>query len=559
MSERNTSLKVNSQFPEFFREEYQLFIKFVSEYYNYLDTTYSGKIDQVRDVDLANNLFLEHFRSTFCPTLPNFEYVDLKFFIKHAREFYRSKGTIDSVKFLFRALFNENVEIYYPGEYLLKSQDGIWEQEYFITVQKESGSLPIAGSVRIEFAQGVGVLYITPSRIEDLWNGVVRFYFKPETKYNFNIGLAIFVYNTSLELIYTGKVIPQAGEISVIKPGKYWILGQAFKIRGSNKDTICRVTKVDSEGGIAAVEILEHGYTHNLNQITAVQPYKNRPNDDTIVYEKTLTQFTPLAYNHSLTIKDQILGLSDSFVAILINDDYVTSGYVDVVYFGTIAATQSSNLPPVDEGLLDLDVTTERWLESIAHVSFKPASMVKTKGRWLSDSGIISNESIILQDNDVYQVYSYQIETTKDISEYKTVICEVHPVGFRLYSTLNKAFNHKELYGVSRVRSYDTLFFSDSITDLNDHITDKDILKLRYDQQTATDSIEKNIAKITNQTTQLVDPGSNTDVLAAPDYTEPDYLEDVDTYIASDFIVEHIFESLPPTYVDPGYVNVGYI
>lgn len=539
MSERNTSLKVDAQFPEFFREEYKLFVKFVSEYYNYLDTTYAGDIEQVRDIDLCDDVFLQHFRNTFCPTLPDFEYVDLKFFIKHAREFYRSKGTIDSVKFLFKALFNENVDIYYPGEYLLKAQDGIWEQEYFIEVEREAGSLPSSGAnIIIEFRQGAGVLNITPTRFEDIGDGVTRFFFKPETKYQFTVGLAIFIYDVDFQLIFTGRIVQQAGEIQIVKPGKYWILGQAFKIQGNKKDTICRVTKVDGQGGIAAVEILEHGFKHNLNQLSIVQPYKNKPADGLVGYNKVLVQFDPLVYDHQLTVTDQILGCGDKFSGLDQTNDAVLEGYVLDGYFGSIIAAQEQQITEETEGQVNVDITIDQWLESRAELTFKPNTLVKTKGRWTTDAGIISNESIVLQDNDVYQPYQYSIETNKDISEYRKIIGEVHPAGFRLYSTLNKRFDHIESYSAYRTKSYDTLFFQDDVSNLLDRVTTKDIVKLRNEQIDTPDIISKTVEVPKSSDAIIEDPGTQT-TFDALGYTESDYIET--EYNTTVFDAAHVF------------------
>ena len=46
--------------------------------------------------------------------------------LKLINEFYRAKGTPNSLKFLFRALYNEEIDIYYPKEDILKASDGKW-------------------------------------------------------------------------------------------------------------------------------------------------------------------------------------------------------------------------------------------------------------------------------------------------------------------------------------------------------------------------------------------------------------------------------------------------
>ena len=48
-------------------------------------------------------------------------------FLKFMKEFYQSKGSEDSYRFLFRALFNEDIEFYYPKDFTFKTSDNQWE------------------------------------------------------------------------------------------------------------------------------------------------------------------------------------------------------------------------------------------------------------------------------------------------------------------------------------------------------------------------------------------------------------------------------------------------
>ena len=54
----------------------------------------------------------------------------MKYFIKHLKEFYRSKGSEKSFQTLFRALYaQESLDFYYPKTDLLKVSDGNWAQD----------------------------------------------------------------------------------------------------------------------------------------------------------------------------------------------------------------------------------------------------------------------------------------------------------------------------------------------------------------------------------------------------------------------------------------------
>jgi len=57
------------------------------------------------------------------------KYSNKKLFLKLMKEFYQSKGSESSYQFLFRSLFNEDVEFYYPKDNIMKPSDNTWVEE----------------------------------------------------------------------------------------------------------------------------------------------------------------------------------------------------------------------------------------------------------------------------------------------------------------------------------------------------------------------------------------------------------------------------------------------
>jgi hypothetical protein len=55
-------------------------------------------------------------------------YSNKKQFLKFMKEFYQSKGSKKSYEFIFRALFNEDIDLFYPKTKLFKTSDGDWRQ-----------------------------------------------------------------------------------------------------------------------------------------------------------------------------------------------------------------------------------------------------------------------------------------------------------------------------------------------------------------------------------------------------------------------------------------------
>ena len=68
-------------------------------------------------------------------------YENQRNFLKFMKDFYQSKGTEKSYDFLFRAIFNEPIEIYYPKDNLFKASNNIWESTTSVRAIPHEGSL----------------------------------------------------------------------------------------------------------------------------------------------------------------------------------------------------------------------------------------------------------------------------------------------------------------------------------------------------------------------------------------------------------------------------------
>ena len=93
-------------------------------------------------VNNLSNLFLfsiiknyeEQYLEGFPYTQINSE-IDLVTLIKNIKDFYASKGTNSSIQFLFRSLFNEEITIKFPKDYVIKSSYSDWTVDDIIKIE----------------------------------------------------------------------------------------------------------------------------------------------------------------------------------------------------------------------------------------------------------------------------------------------------------------------------------------------------------------------------------------------------------------------------------------
>jgi hypothetical protein len=140
------STQIQRQLPDFIRNDNPKFVLFLEKYYEWLEQSnnaigQSQALYDSKDLDLVNDFYFDQIVKEILPNFPTDILLDKSKFVKHVGEFYRSKGTPESIKFLFRILYNEEIEIYYPKEQILKASDGKWVLPLALRV--ETGDLNV--------------------------------------------------------------------------------------------------------------------------------------------------------------------------------------------------------------------------------------------------------------------------------------------------------------------------------------------------------------------------------------------------------------------------------
>lgn len=135
--DNKVSLLVQGQLPEFIREDYQTFVRFIEAYYEFLENKQTGKnndlytrakeLVDIKDVDVSLDEFEQQFFDTFLELFPRDTLASKSLLIKNAIPFYLSKGNEKSFRYFFRALFNEEIDIEIPRNDVLIASGGNWK------------------------------------------------------------------------------------------------------------------------------------------------------------------------------------------------------------------------------------------------------------------------------------------------------------------------------------------------------------------------------------------------------------------------------------------------
>ena len=134
-----TSLLIEQQFPDFVRDEGPNLVAFLKAYYEWMEqdgqvVERSQNLAKYRDLDNTLNQFVQYFQAEIADQIPRTMAADKKKLLKHIKDLYRAKGTEKAWQLLFRLLYDEDIDFYYPGIDMLRASDGRWIEETSIRV-----------------------------------------------------------------------------------------------------------------------------------------------------------------------------------------------------------------------------------------------------------------------------------------------------------------------------------------------------------------------------------------------------------------------------------------
>ena len=259
---------IREQFPNFIRTDYPKLVLFIKAYYEWMEQQGNAgyvvaKLDSVFDVDANAEEFYDHFKKTYLASFPELFAVNpdgktpnKKTLLKKIRDFYGNKGTESAYKFLFRILYDSDLELYYPKTDILKASDGQWIEPRSIKTTSNNAA-DLFGGKNGQIYQYSGTQLVASAFI----NSVVQ--------YSFN-GLPV----TEFFITDINGTFSPDQTVVITKDGTEWrettysVLGGFFiELPGSGYRIGDTVTVTDSRGVGFAAKIEQTGLAGSIKKI----------------------------------------------------------------------------------------------------------------------------------------------------------------------------------------------------------------------------------------------------------------------------------------------------
>lgn len=463
--------------PQHIKDSNSELILFLKAYYKWLENNkvvfeYVAKEERT---SLDDSEFLEYLKAEILAAFPAIV-VDESLLLKHIKEYYVSKGTEESIKFLLKVTLGVDSSVFYPADFLFKPSAATWVREFAVRFNLASGNVTDTLDVPIEIKSLTRTIKTNAKVIAQvsgtLYEITLPSDFNLATNTNFTVTGATF----------SGTLVKTIVKKTIRARGRGFQIGDIFEINTSGgSGTKIKVTRV-SNTGIRAFDIIQFGqgyltnFEHAISPNLNVQVTENR--NFTITNDGIPTQYTSPDNVDKIVDEYQI-----SKFTYLQSTDYLENN----TYVGSLQVAGQSE---VTGNQLETS-------EDSAVVFFELGYVFAYPGYYLTNEGMTSDVSRI-QDGEYWQQFSYVIKSEKQYDEYQAAVKRlVHPAGLRMFGEYNidkqisLAIDIKTYLAVLQIAFEDTTSVS---ADINNKELIKNILYY-YDNvqvNTAGDTLSTN-------------------------------------------------------------------
>ncbi|WEM34257.1 baseplate wedge protein [Xanthomonas phage X1] len=416
--------------PEFVREDYPNFVQYVRDYLAWMeqDDNFLGIINAWKE-NMEPSRQVEPYIDAMLTDLgfvsgQNLA-VDKNLLIHLLQDFYLSRGTEASFRFLFRMLFNADVEIRYPREQMLVPSFAEYGERHFIfTTANNINMLDFQDLVLYVRENGgtlTGLTTKVKASIENIQivHGSGTPYFRIEIlrpTFEFLVGEAVTI--ISGDYAITEFVKPVLA-IEMNTPGSGYKAGEVIQITGAklNGNAFIESTR---KGGVSNIQIVSSGANYSVGDLIVA-----RSDDDGFGFSASVTQVDAQGGITGYKVINEgynYATLPNLYAQSTVPASLKASG-------GNVGAIQTVKMenPFVDFDTTDISIVSAEGTGGT--LTAKAVSRWETR-EWTDRKGFLAESSTLI-DSDRVQQFSYTIVSPISSSLYDSFVADyLHPVGF---------------------------------------------------------------------------------------------------------------------------------
>jgi hypothetical protein len=445
------TVTLSNQSAKFIRaDSTSTFVKFLEAYYKFLEQDqYPQEVLQnarkYGDAEFTTNDLIDKFFLNYGSDIPRNIITDKRSFIRHFGDIYKTKGTEEAYKLLFRAMFNSKAEFFYPSEVVLKPSDGVWKKDYTIKVYSITGYDPFdLINTKIVGEDSGASAYV--NNVLKLANGYREIYeLSLETiKGNFTTEVVSATKRTDISTTITVKANtnPQLSKIDIIDGTAGYEEGTLVRVYGG---ALGRITATSDAGKIKGIKIIEPGLFGVTSSAVIGGPaapiFVPAPT-------KSLTGNVVFLSNVGVYTSNVSHGLLQGITA-NISFPYFTAIQENTISVKSVLDSKrftfNYTFPNIASNVSTEVVSSLRYTQ-VANLFANVGILRESDGYWVNSKGKLS-ELVYVQGAALnapdpsklfYQPYSYVVKSDVSIGEWNSTASQlIHPAGTEVFGEID--------------------------------------------------------------------------------------------------------------------------
>lgn len=498
MNIKEISNFVEHQFPDFYKEDGMNFIQFLKAYYEWEDArSKSRSLFEYRDIDDTAEEFLYHFQNEYMHQIPKEILGDKRLLQKHILDLYRAKGSTEGIRLIFRLLFNEEIEIYFPAEDIFKPDASNYYEARYLEISKvdtnhqfdqknitgvTTGARAIVENYERRYVNGKIIDILFLSNIEGVFD------------------LHEYITYEGLPIIQRPYILGSPNGFSVISSDANFVDGEELHVSSIEEGLDFRATidsLINNSTGIIEFELIDGGFGYSISDtVINILPGANTTGGGAIFEIESLTNTISILLTRQIinTYKNVLVGANSFSYGVgdtssMINSDRFAilqdALDYDIVDFGTISAINTlspgigydgnvsieiydplymslkrNDYPNGNNAIIDNKAVNGSGFVSTVNIKnsgfgyhrdgelmdLNSTGDLRTvrgrvvlggigtvEGVWMDTISFVDSDKY-LQDDDYYQEYSYEVKVKRKLADYVDVLRRtVHPAGNKIF------------------------------------------------------------------------------------------------------------------------------
>lgn len=455
--------------PEFVRVKHPKFTQLIEDYYKHLEQkgNYLYSLENsIRNLDIqqCDEEYLDKWFDENAENFPKNNLIDKRLLLHILHEFYLAKGSEDSFRFLFRILYNEDIEFFYPKKYLFKLSDGNYSKDTFIFItsnnfHKVKGEISIDAAITVESINADGKANI--NRIEE----IIYIGTKYVLKLNVSDYSGTFIPDEDVYLNVNNEQILEniygvLSSIEISNGGKNYKIND--EISETSSDNIIpadfKISNI-SDGNFKSVNVINGGTGYTSNDEIIIDKQNNYRNGtsfnaiikevDEVTGEILQIEILSSGYNYDTIPGLKIISETGSGAQLELISDTI----------GIIKEIEVIN-PGLGYTNIDIEIISDNGTGVILNPVI--SCVFNNKEHYRNEKGFLSS-IMKLHDSYYYQTFSYDIYSSIPFYKWKDIIKNnVHPSGYIMFGSLIIENEHNMNYlGVEQEQADSEIFIPD--------------------------------------------------------------------------------------------------